>query len=358
VRTRRLLWILLFALPVVAVGCAQEEEVNSYNVDYPNREKLRLLTAIVPDAEMTWVFKLLGPEAAVAAQKEAFDDFVGSIRLKDKGNPKWTVPAGWKEEGGDGKMRFKTFRIDAGARAMEVAVTLLPKLTQPGDAIEPGKRNSILDNVNRWRGQMSLPEIGAPDLDKAVQKKTVDGREVTFFDVSAPGTYRVPVRNLDGGNPHADGALVKAPPMFGGDRNLPFTFKEPADWRPKRPLPQFSIAAFEVIEGNQRATVTVSQAGGDAVGNANRWREQVGLKKLPRAEMMKDLQPLKVAGMDAWYLDVANPNAPQPNNRILGVMVPTDQTTWFIKMAGPDALVGAQKTNFETFVKSFKLAQE
>jgi hypothetical protein len=52
---------------------------------------------------------------------------------------------------------------------------------------------------------------------------------------------------------------------------------------------------------------------------------------------------------------VANPNSPQPNNRILGVIV---DSTWFIKMSGPDALVGAQKANFESFVKSFKDARE
>jgi hypothetical protein len=199
---------------------------------------------------------------------------------------------------------------------------------------------------------MNLAGIDRSELEKAIRRDKVDGHEVVFADLSSQGTYRVPVRN-----PHGDMAPRKAPPMAGGNKNLPFTFTEPAEWAPKRDLPPFSVAAFEVVDGKRRATITVSSAGGDVAGNANRWRVQVGLKELPRAEMMADLQPLQVAGLDAQYVDVANPKSQQPNNRILGVIVPTDGANWFIKMAGPDALVGAQKANFEAFVKSFKLAQ-
>jgi hypothetical protein len=346
---RRLLWILLFALPVGTAGCAPEVDVKSYNVDYPDREKIRMLTAMLPAGSTMWVVKLLGPEGAVAAQKPAFDEFVASMRFDDKKEmPNWTAPAGWKEQPGGGEFRVATFRIDAGARPLEVAVTAL-KQQEPVEL----DRHTILANVNRWRGQMNLAAIASSDLENSIRRAKVDGREVVFGDLSSLGFYRVPV-------PSAHGGAVprKAPPMLGGNRNLPFTFKEPAEWQPKRPLPQFSVAAFEVIDGKRRATITVSQAGGDAVGNANRWREQVGLKKLPRAEMMNELRPLQVAGMDAWYLDAANPKAQLPNNRILGVMVPMDRATWFIKMAGPDALVGDQKLNFEAFLQSFKIAQE
>jgi hypothetical protein len=348
VRTRRWPWLLLFVLPIAAAGCAQEVDVKSYDVKYPDREMLRMLTAMVPDGKTMWVFKLMGPEAAVAAQQKAFDDVVASLRFDEKKEfPDWTAPAGWKEEKGGGEFRVATFRIEDGARPLEVAVTIL-------DQKKPGELDSqtILANVNRWRGQMSLPGIDVSELENAIRRGKVDGREVVYADLSALGTYRVPVRN-----PHGGVAPKKALPRLGGIGNLPFTFREPAEWQPKRPLPQFSMAAFEVVEGKRRAIITVTEAQGDVVANANRWRTQVGLKELPAAEIRNDLMPLKVAGLDAHYLDVVNPKSQQANNRILGVIVPTDGATWFIKMAGPDALVGAQKTNFEAFVNSFKLAQ-
>lgn len=354
---RRILGTLLFALPFLVAGCAQEMDVTSYDVDYPDREKIRLLTAIVPDGETTWVFKLQGPDAAVAAQKKAFDDLIASVRLDEKKDPpiSWTKPEDWQEEDGGGEFRIKTLRIAAGARPMEVAVSMLPKLTAPGEKDEKKRGNSVLDNVNRWRRQMTLPAIEAADLEKNIRREKVDGREVILANISALGTYRVPVRN-----PRAGLAKAQAggQPKLGGGKGTPFTFEVPKGWVPRKPLPQFSLAAYEVVDGKFTATISLSQAGGDDADNINRWREQVGLQKTSRAEINRDAKAIKVAGIDAKYVDLANPKSAQPNNRILGVIVPSGDGAYFIKMAGPDALLGAQKTKFEAFVKSFQAAPE
>ena len=45
-----------------------------------------------------------------------------------------------------------------------------------------------------------------------------------------------------------------------------------------------------------------------------------------------------------------------PNRRMLVVMVPHDQFTWFFKMLGDEALVTQQKPKFNAFVRSVRFS--
>ncbi len=349
---RRPLLFLLVALPLAAAGCMREEpKIESYDVPQPNREKMRMLTAIVPADKVAYVVKLAGPDAEVADQQQAFTQFVDSIRLDDQQKPTWKTPAGWKEEEGGGEFRIASFRI-AAPRPIEVAVTRLPPL---GDA-----QNTLLDNVNRWRGQLNLPLAEPAELDQLVERRKVDGRNVIVADMSGAGVYHEPAKVLAApNNPHAGMPAFPGVPNLGGPKlgkgNLPFVFVAPDAWKPLRPLPQFSSEAYEVIDGKQRAKITISMVQGDVLPNVARWRDMIRLPHAKDAEIEKDIRRLRVAGMEAHYVDLANSRATVPDNRILGVIVPTQGTNCFIKMSGPDELVGRQKTNFEAFVESFKL---
>jgi len=75
---RRPLLLLLLAVPLATVsGCLREgPKIETYDVEHPDREKIRLLGAILPHGDSTWFVKLMGPEAAVADAKKSFDDFV------------------------------------------------------------------------------------------------------------------------------------------------------------------------------------------------------------------------------------------------------------------------------------------
>jgi hypothetical protein len=346
---------------VALAGCRAEEEIRSYDVAQPDREKIRMLTAMVLAGKETWVVKLTGPEEQVAGQAKAFNDFVGSIRInegKDKQDTPitWTVPAGWKEEKA-GPMRIATFRVDNVARPMEVAVSLQKELGKEG---EP---NSLLDNVNRWRGQLNLPPVEAPDVEQQVCREKVDNREAILADMSGVGVYRPPSnRPAHGEMPPVAGGPGGLPGgMPGGTAKSPFAFDVPGEWV-RQPQRGISVASFEIVDGKKRAEVTLTPlgaGGGGVVANVKRWREQqLGLPPATEADMMKDVASIRAAGKDAPYVDLANPKSPLPNNRILAVIIPQGGTTWFVKMTGSDELVGRQKANFEAFVRSFKLGNE
>jgi hypothetical protein len=112
------------------------------------------------------------------------------------------------------------------------------------------------------------------------------------------------------------------------------------------------------VDGKKMAKVTITALGGGGGGigaNVVRWREQVGLPKPNEADLSKELKMLSIAGKDAPFVDFDNPSSPKADNRIVGLILPLDDATWFIKMIGPSELVGREKANFESFVQSFKL---
>ena len=69
--------------------------------------------------------------------------------------PQYDPPADWQPQG-PSAMRYETFVIP-GEQPIELAVTTLPKL-------ETDETAFLLANINRWRGQLSLGQIGEEQL--------------------------------------------------------------------------------------------------------------------------------------------------------------------------------------------------
>ncbi len=92
-----------------------------------------------------------------------------------RGPLKWSLPKGWSELPGDG-MRFATFKTPVAGR-LEATVVVLP-----------GPAGGELANVNRWRGQITLPPIDEQALAAArVVLKTKAGA-VNLYDFTNDGT--------------------------------------------------------------------------------------------------------------------------------------------------------------------------
>lgn len=180
-----LLWVggvVLFALG----GCRGEDEIRAYEAPHPSEpksasSKTRLLAALFPRNERIWAIKLMGPEVEVAEHADAFRRFVQSVRMKDKGDPPitWTVPEGWRQTR-EVALSFATFALGAGDRPLQVTVT-------PVTATGP---QAILDNINRWRGQLGLSPIASGQLADIGKEITVDGVAATLVDMTGPGVTR------------------------------------------------------------------------------------------------------------------------------------------------------------------------
>jgi hypothetical protein len=88
---------------------------------------------------------------------------------------KWSVPTGWKELPGNG-MRLATFELPQGSGKAEGSVVALA-----GDA------GGELANVNRWRGQLTLPPIAENDLSGARTRVHCSLGDVLVYDFVGTG---------------------------------------------------------------------------------------------------------------------------------------------------------------------------
>jgi hypothetical protein len=86
----------------------------------------------------------------------------------------YKTPPGWKELPAD-NLRAAAFDVaDGGQHAI---VTVIPL---------PGKAGNLLDNVNRWRGQLGLPPVDADQLKQVVQSLKVGDAAAPYVDLTGP----------------------------------------------------------------------------------------------------------------------------------------------------------------------------
>jgi len=162
--------VRLLALSLATILGCQKDEISHYQVprlEIPPQEKqagapvpLRMLTAIFPQKDRTWFFKLTGPPEEVEKHKGEFEHFIQSVRFTKKGDPPvtWTVPEGWHREAGAG-LRFASFRFGSEEHPLDLSVTPLGR-----------EAGSMLDNVNRWRKELSLQPIYEAEMTKLIRE--------------------------------------------------------------------------------------------------------------------------------------------------------------------------------------------
>jgi hypothetical protein len=184
--------LLLAFAGLVAAGCQKQPHIERYQVAKPvpiesvtgagtqpaeepaakpsGEPTDRMLGAILPHGEAIWFFKLMGKKDAVASLDEPFTALVKSVHFAEGGKPQWTLPEGWHESPGPAP-RHATITATVDGKPLETTVTMLPNASD------------VLQNVNRWRGQLSLPPITADQLPGETSEIAVDGTKATLVNL-------------------------------------------------------------------------------------------------------------------------------------------------------------------------------
>jgi hypothetical protein len=174
----------------------------------------RMLAALVnSDGGEAWSFKLEGPPDKVAPQASSFGAFVRSVTFpghdhsasadphggvapttgpaptaqdqaaagdgKSYKLTKFTTPSGWVQDPTERMMRSATFFVGTGNDKAEVIIS---KLRVNGFG-------SMLNNVNRWRREVGLPETADEHKETFAESQVAGASAIVFdFDGSkAPG---------------------------------------------------------------------------------------------------------------------------------------------------------------------------
>ena len=295
----------------------------------------RLLVAMLKSDNQFWFFKLTGMNNVIETGKDEFLQFIQSVRFgpqADSIEPKisWTVPPGWISLPASG-MRYATFQVPVHESRLELTVTPLGP-----------EAGALLPNVNRWREQLGLSPVQESELPMFTKTFEVDGRPVTLVDIMSTPPREV-VSEKSGPMPtdKVHGKLL--------------TYTLPDGWVEDLRVNPMRIVAFQIKEQDEEAEVTVVSfpgAAGGIVSNINRWRQQVGLEMLSEEALRQELRPMEISGVPGHYVDLKGPESGGKSKRILGVVVPRQEETWFFKMTGSSGLLSRHSTKFAAFVQS------
>jgi hypothetical protein len=154
----------------------------------------------------------MGPDALVAAQKDAFREFLRTVKepaqLSAQPPPQpapasmagtavptaagsglsWTAPAAWTAKP-NGSMRKGSFAIKGDGGEADLGITAFP-----------GATGGLEANLNRWRGQVGLPPQSPAEVTASVEKFSAHGLEFLVVDYAGGGNRLIGAIVPYGGN--------------------------------------------------------------------------------------------------------------------------------------------------------------
>ena len=309
-----------------------------------------------------------------------------------------TPPAHWKKQALS-PMRLASYRIEGeGGVAVDISFSILRRA--------PG---STLANINRWRDQLGLPPIDDAALKQAsIPVKTSfgdgiaveieglvagadaakDGRmvgaiadkdtEAWFFKMRGnsaltasektnfiawiqtvkPATAALAAPVAPVGTPPPPAAPV-APaagpvPAVAGDGSL--TWQVPAGWALAPAASAMRYATFSIPgPDGAKGELIVSHFPGNVgsdLDNVNRWRQQVDLPPVDAAGLAPLITQLAAGPKTLSVIDVTGTQV-----RLITGWTRHGSESWFFKLTGPDALIGAEKAKFTGFLESVRFTK-
>jgi hypothetical protein len=300
----------------------------------------------------------------------------------------WTTPAAWQELAPT-SIRLGNFAIPGkGGGKAEVGVFSFP-----------GSVGTELDNVNRWRGELKMPPVGADEITS--EPVIIDSMKGRLYDISgassrtvvaslprlgatwffkmrgdkntvadakpvflgflqsvhfaAAGSQTPPASMFDGTTTSPHGAMAAVPAENSGDEPQ---WTTPSNWTEKKAGHMIFKSYAAANAQGRTASVNISFFPGDVGGafaNVNRWRAQIGLPPVTQDKLGSVTQPLDTAGGKATLVDFTgrDPRTGQAA-RLVAVMVPHGDNTWFYKLSGEGPVVEDEKQSFVKFVQTVR----
>jgi len=248
---------------------------------------------------------------------------------------------------------------------------------------------NVLENVNRWLGQLGQPPITEQKLGETAQRLHTSLGDLTIVDLAG-----LP----DNADPARDGRIIAAM-MTTADATLFFKMRGNADliaaqkgdflkWVAAVCDAQTQTGSSQVAAAPQTTTalpikwtapegwtevppssmryasfsapadeggkidisvVTFPGDGGSDADNINRWRGQMGLAPVDANAVTSQIAPLKTGDTTFSTTDITG-----NKTRTIAAWTRRDGRVWFFKATGPTAAVEKEKPNFVKFIESVR----
>jgi hypothetical protein len=250
---------------------------------------------------------------------------------------------------------------------------------------------NVLENVNRWLGQLGQPPITEQKLGEIAQRLRTslgdvaivdlaglpdnadparDGRIIAAMVTTANSTLFFKMRGNADLTEAQKGDFIKwvaavcnaqtqtGPPQIAAAAPPPamnapqIKWETPEGWT-EVPPSSMRYASFSASGGNgdkvDVSVVTFPGEGGSDSDNVNRWRGQIGLPPIDKKAVTSQIAPLKTADATFSTADIVGAKA-----RTIAAWTHHEGRVWFFKATGPSAAVEKEKTNFVKFIESVR----
>lgn len=249
---------------------------------------------------------------------------------------------------------------------------------------------NVLENVNRWLGQLNQPPVTEQKLGEMAQRLHTSLGDVTIVDLAGLPDNADPARDgriiaamvttanatlffkmrgnadlaeaqkgdfikwvaavCDAQTQTGPPQMAAAPPQTASAPTIKWTTPEGWTEVPPSSMRYASFSASAEDGGKiDISIVTFPGDGGSDADNINRWRGQMGLAPVDANAVTSQVAPLKTGDTTFSTTDIAG-----NNTRTIAAWTRRDGRVWFFKATGPNAAVEKEKPNFVKFIESVR----
>ena len=278
----------------------------------------------------------------------------------------YALPPGWAKAA---PAQFRDINLTAPG-GVECWVSVLPAAAD------------ALAHLARWQRQLGLAEPTQADVDALprvpllgasayrVDRTSADGakrmvgsmlllpaRHVFVKMQGAPAAVAAQLAALSafeaslriGGASSGGGVAQEPAPAGSGAGDGPIHWTTPKGWTDKGPA-TMKLVEFETPDGARAWLTLLSGDGGGLVNNVTRWCGQIGRDPMSTSEI-DALSRWNVLGRPSIYVPLLGTGKA---DGLLGVIVPLDQSTLYIKMTGPSDVLQAREGEFRAMCEGLK----
>jgi hypothetical protein len=200
-------------------------------------------------------------------------------------------------------------------------------------------------------------EQGGP-VQEITETRTATARDAMPNTVSSEQRFGFTRPAGGGGDPHG-GTMGGGGTVAASSGERPYEWITPTGWEELAPS-SMRLANFQIGgAGGAECYFTVMGGGGGGVlANVNRWRNQIGLDPITDAEvgalptMALLSSEAKVVSLSGAYKGMGD--TAEAGFGLLGLVMVEGGQAFFVKMTGPEAVLVAERGNFEAFVASLR----
>jgi hypothetical protein len=247
---------------------------------------------------------------------------------------------------------------------------------------------NILDNVNRWLGQLAQSPITADKLAATIQQLPTARGDIAIVDItgqpengdsSKDGRIVGAIASDEGrtaffkmrGNSELVGAQkenflkwvissraanstanTKESAVLPANSDKPeIKWEVPQGWSPA-PTSAMRYASFTSETNGEKAdisVVTFAGDGGSDADNVNRWRQQIGLPAVEANALDAMIVPVRAGEISFSTVDMAGATV-----RVAAGWTRHEGRAWFFKLTGPKMVVEQEKPKFVKFLQSVR----